>query len=57
MQTVVIGLRGDRLTVSIAGQPEYQLEPDLGGEFYLKEVGVTLRFLTDAKGEVTAAVN
>ncbi|MDD8039793.1 MAG: serine hydrolase, partial [Acidobacteriota bacterium] len=55
-QTVVIGLRGDRLTVSIAGQPEYQLEPDLGGEFYLKEVkSVTLRFLTDAKGEVTAA--
>ncbi|MDD8032418.1 MAG: serine hydrolase [Acidobacteriota bacterium] len=55
-QTVVIGLRGDRLTVSIAGQPEYQMEPDLGGEFYLKEVkSVTLRFLTDAKGEVTAA--
>ncbi len=54
-QTVVVGLRGDRLTVSIAGQPEYQLEPDLGGEFYLKEVkSVTLRFLTDAKGEVTA---
>jgi len=55
-QTVTISLRGNVLVASIAGQPPLEFVPDLGGEFYLKEVKVvSIRFLTDAKGEVTGA--
>jgi CubicO group peptidase (beta-lactamase class C family) len=53
-QTVNVSLRGNRLVASIAGQPPFELEPDLGGEFYLKQMKIAgIRFLSDAKGEVT----
>lgn len=55
-ETVTVSLRGNVLIASLAGQPPYELVPDLGGEFYLKEVkAISLRFLADAKGEVTGA--
>ena len=53
-QTVTISLKGNILTASLPGQPEYELVPDLGGEFTLKQVKViSVRFLTDAKGAVS----
>jgi CubicO group peptidase (beta-lactamase class C family) len=53
-QTITVGLKGSVLTASLPGQPEYELVPDLGGEFTLKQVKViTVRFLMDAKGAVT----
>jgi CubicO group peptidase (beta-lactamase class C family) len=54
-QTVSVGLRGDVLTLSIPGQPVYDLVPEVGGEFSLKVAKVVrVRFLEDAKGQVTA---
>jgi CubicO group peptidase (beta-lactamase class C family) len=53
-QTVTVGLKGDVLTLSIPGQPVYELVPEVGGEFSLKAAKVVrLRFLADAKGQVT----
>jgi len=53
-QTITISLKGSVLTASLPGQPEYELEPELGGEFRLKQVKIiSVRFLTDAKGAVT----
>jgi len=52
-QTVSVSLRGSVLVVAIPGQAPFELEPDLGGEFVLKQAKVvSLRFLTDGKGEV-----
>ena len=49
-----IGLKGNALTLSVPGQPEYTLVPDLGGVFRLKEVSVIqVRFLLDGQGNVT----
>jgi hypothetical protein len=54
-QTVTVGLKGNALTLSIPGQPIHDLVPEIGGEFSLKTVKVVrLRFLEDAKGNVTA---
>jgi len=54
-QTVTVGLKGDALTLSIPGQPLYDLVPEVGGEFSLKTAKVVrIRFLEDAKGQVTA---
>jgi CubicO group peptidase (beta-lactamase class C family) len=53
-QTVTIGLKGDVLTLTIPGQPVYELVPEVGGEFSLKAAKVVrLRFQEDAKGQVT----
>jgi hypothetical protein len=53
-QTVTVGLKGGVLTLSIPGQPVYDLVPEVGGEFSLKAARVVrLRFLEDAKGQVT----
>ena len=53
-QTVTVGLKGDVLTLSIPGQPVYDLVPEVGGEFSLKVAKVVrLRFQEDAKGQVT----
>lgn len=53
-QTVTVGLKGDVLTLSIPGQPVYDLVPEVGGEFSLKVARmVRLWFLEDAKGQVT----
>lgn len=49
-----IGLKGNALTLSVPGQPEYTLVPDLGGVFHLKEFSVIqVRFVLDDKGNVT----
>jgi hypothetical protein len=49
-----VGLKGNRLTLRVPGQPEYELVPGLGGLFHLKEVTVIqLRFLMDDAGNVT----
>jgi len=54
-QAVTVGLKGDVLTLSIPGQPLYDLVPEVGGEFSLKAAKVVrIRFLEDAKGQVTA---
>ena len=53
-QTITVGLRGDSLTLVLPGQPVYDLVPELGGEFSLKQAKVvTLKFVEDAKGQVT----
>jgi CubicO group peptidase (beta-lactamase class C family) len=55
-QTLSVSLRGNTLIASIPGQPAYELEPDLGGEFYLKVVKtISVVFLSDDKGAVTGA--
>ena len=53
-QTITVGLRGDSLTMVVPGQPVYDLVPELGGEYSLKQAKVvTLKFVEDAKGQVT----
>jgi CubicO group peptidase (beta-lactamase class C family) len=53
-QTATVGLRGDSLTLAVAGQAVYDLMPALGGEFSLKQVKViSLKFIEDASGLVT----
>jgi CubicO group peptidase (beta-lactamase class C family) len=53
-QTVSIQLAGNVLTVNVAGQPQYHLVPETGGEFSLKEAsGFRVRFEEEA-GKVTA---
>jgi CubicO group peptidase (beta-lactamase class C family) len=53
-QTLTVTLKGNTLTVQIPGQPVLELVPDLGGEFYLKEVKViSLAFIEDEQGKVT----
>jgi CubicO group peptidase (beta-lactamase class C family) len=53
-QTVTVGLKGGVLTLSVPGQPLYELAPEVGGEFSLKLAKVVrLRFIEDAKGRVT----
>jgi CubicO group peptidase (beta-lactamase class C family) len=54
-QTITVGLKGAVLTVSLPGQPLYELVPEVGGEFSLKQVrAVRARFVEDAKGQVVA---
>ena len=54
-QTITVAVRGTVLTVSIPGQPVYDLVPEVGSEFSLKAAKVVrLRFLEDAKGQVSA---
>jgi hypothetical protein len=49
-----VALSGDRLTVSIPGQPLTYLVPGLGGEFTPKNnSAVSLAFVEDARGNVT----
>lgn len=50
-----VELVGNQLTVNIPGQPQYHLEPALGGEFTLAEASIIrVRFVEDEKGRVTA---
>ncbi len=54
-QVVTVGLKGNVLTLSVPGQPVYDLVPEVGGEFSFKVVkAIRVRFLEDAKGQVTA---
>jgi CubicO group peptidase (beta-lactamase class C family) len=53
-QTVTVALRGSVLTLSVPGQPVYDLVPEVGGEFSFKTVkAIRIRFLEDAKGNAT----
>lgn len=55
-QKYKVSLKGDTLTLFIPGQPVYDLVPELGDEFSLKQAKIVrLKFLLDAKGEVTHA--
>jgi len=54
-QTVTVSLRGNLLIAALPGDQLYELEPDLGGEFFLKQAKIVgVRFLVDDKGEVTS---
>ena len=54
-QTVTVALKGNALTLSVPGQPVYDLVPEVGGEFSFKQVKVIrVRFPEDAKGQATA---
>ena len=49
-----ISLKGNGLTAFIPGQPVYELVPELGSEFSLKQYKViTLKFMVDKAGNVT----
>lgn len=52
---IVVVLKGDHtLSVSMLGQPDYELEPYQGSEFLARGVsGVSLEFQHDASGAVT----
>ncbi len=52
--TITVSLRGNVLTVTSPTAIVYELEPDLGGEFILKQASiVSVLFLEDDKGTVT----
>jgi hypothetical protein len=52
---VASALKGNALTLSVPGQPVYDLVPEVGGEFSFKLVKVVrVRFVEDAKGQVSA---
>ncbi|UCC41328.1 MAG: serine hydrolase [Candidatus Aminicenantes bacterium] len=55
--TVKIHLKGkDTLFLSVPGQPEYELIPYRGTEFYLKNLdGFSIEFILDESGAVTEA--
>jgi hypothetical protein len=55
---VQVALRGDKtLTLTVPGQPEYELVPSRGTEFNLKDLpDYSVEFKTDAGGAVTEVV-
>ena len=54
-QTVTIALKGTTLTVSVPGQPLYELEPARDDEFNLKGItGFSVRFVTDDDDKLMA---
>ena len=57
-QTVTILLKGGLLTLAIAGQPSYDLEPDRDDEFNLKGLtGFSVKFLEGTDGTLFARFN
>ena len=53
-QAVTVAVKGDVLTLTIPGQPTYELVPEVGDEFSLKVAKVVrVRFVPDAKGQMT----
>lgn len=51
---VTVAAKGNSLTVSIPGQPVFDLVPELGGEYSLKQFkAITVKFVEDAQGNVT----
>ena len=55
--TIAVSVKGGVLTVNIANQPAYTLEPYRGTEFTFKELtGYAVRFLPDTKGGVNEAL-
>jgi CubicO group peptidase (beta-lactamase class C family) len=56
-QVLTAGLQGSMLTLSVPGQPLYELTPDLDDEFNLKIVsGYSLKFEVDKSGNPTAMI-
>lgn len=56
-QVLTIGLKGNRLVLVLPGQPEFNLVPDLGGEFVLEQAKVArLYFKMDDEGKTTGLV-
>jgi CubicO group peptidase (beta-lactamase class C family) len=54
-QTITVGLKGDVLTLSVPGQPVYELVPEVGGEYSFRQVkAIRVRFVEDAKGQVVS---
>lgn len=54
--TVTVAVREDRLTVTVPGQPTYDLRPFMGTEFTIGALkGYSLKFIVE-KGRVTKAV-
>ena len=53
-QIFTVNLKGNTLTLQAPGQSPYELVPDLGEEFYLKQVKiVSMAFTVDEQGKVT----
>lgn len=53
--TVSVALTGNRLKITVPGQPTYTLIPDLGGKFHLEEYAVIqVSFTMDEQNQVTA---
>ncbi len=53
-QTLTVGLKGNTLTLYVPGQPVYDLVPEIGEEFSLKQFKIiTVKFIMDDKGNVT----
>lgn len=53
-QAFTVNLKGSTLTLHVPGQPLYDLVPDLGGEFFLKQFKIiSLRFIMDEQDNVT----
>lgn len=54
-QVVAVELKGEVLTMTVPGQPVYELVPVPGDEFTLKQLSIVrIRFILDQKGEVVA---
>jgi len=57
-ETIIIGLKGDVLTLNVPGQPQIELVPDRDDEFNIKGVsGFSVRFAEDAKGHMSLFIN
>ncbi|MGB2986674.1 MAG: serine hydrolase, partial [Phycisphaerae bacterium] len=57
-QTINITLKGNVLTVNVAGQPALELVPDRDDEFNLKGIsGISVKFVISEDGGVTAFFN
>jgi CubicO group peptidase (beta-lactamase class C family) len=57
-QEVTVAVQGKALTLTVPGQPLYELSADRNDEFNLKGVnGFSVRFATDAQGAMTAYLN
>ncbi|MCX8160322.1 MAG: hypothetical protein N3G18_05255, partial [Candidatus Saccharicenans sp.] len=56
-QVLSVDLKVNTLTMTIPGQPVYELIPVPGDEFVLKGISIArIRFIVDQKGEVTFMV-
>lgn len=55
---ITVALQGNILTLSVPGQPLYELVPDRNDEFNLKGIaGFSVRFKTDDDGKIVAILN
>jgi len=55
---ITVALQGNVLTLSVPGQPLYELVPDRNDEFNLKDIsGFSVRFKTGGDGKIVAVLN